>query len=61
VLDLVRLNQTTVVESLLVKRLDRKSTCNRQTKMTGVEGQVSMANARRYMLYKQLHFETSKF
>jgi hypothetical protein len=45
----------TGVESLLVKRLDRESTCNRWTKKTGVEGRVSMANARRYMLYKQLH------
>lgn len=45
------------VESLLSKRLYRQSSCNRRTKMSDIEGQVSMTNARRYMLYKQLRIE----
>lgn len=45
----------------MVKRLDRDSICRWQMETTGGERQVSMANTRRYMLYKQLHFEASRF
>lgn len=51
----------TGAESLMVKRLDRDSICRWQMETTGGERQVSMANTRRYMLYKQLHFEASRF
>ena len=48
-------DQMTSEENWLSKRLHRQSIHNQQTKMSDdVEGQVSMANARRYILYKQL-------
>lgn len=52
-------DQMTSVGGLFAKRLYSHLSCNRQTKINDVEGQVSMANARRFLLYKQLRVEAS--